>query len=208
MNTSSSSIIVLNGTSSSGKTTIAKKLQAASRGYYLHLALDLFTQTLPEHFISYSDGESARDAEGLLWVTENNGQRFKEMRLGPKAVKFKEALYRTSMSVASTGFDVIVDDVIIDDRVLESVSKIMTGNAYFVGIYCAKEEAIRREEERGDRLPGMVEAQYDLVHKHGCYDLEIDTSIVSVDESVKTIQKLLASGPPPTAFQELSDSFS
>ncbi len=208
MNTSSSQIIVLNGTSSSGKTTIAKALQGALGGYYLHLALDLFIQTLPEHFFRYSDGGNAQSVEGLLWVTEDNGQRFKRMHLGPKAVQFKQALYKAARAVASTGFDVIVDDVIVDKRVLKSISAIMAGEAYFVGIFCEKEEAIRREAARGDRLPGMVEAQYSLVHEHGCYDLEIDTSVDSVDESVKAIEKLLAGGSQPMAFQKLSESLS
>lgn len=206
MNTSSRRIIVLNGTSSSGKTTIAQELQGALGGYYLHLALDLFIQMLPEHFFSYSDGGSVQSVEGLLWVTENEGQRFKEMHLGPKAVQFKQALYEAARAVASTGFDVIVDDVIIDERVLKSISEIMAGEAYFVGVFCDKEEAIRREVGRDDRLPGMVEAQYDLVHKHGCYDLEIDTSVDPVAESVKAIEQLLAGGTQPAAFQKLSET--
>ena len=124
------------------------------------------------------------------------------MILGPKAVQFKQALYRTAISIATSGFDVIVDDVIIDSRVLKSISEVMADHAYFVGIYCDKAEAIRREKERGDRLQGLVEAQYEVIHKHGFYDLEIDTPTESVEESVKAISGLLASGKQPVAFRK------
>ena len=40
-------IIFLNGTSSSGKTTIAKALQEIMEGYYIHTGIDHFLDAAP-----------------------------------------------------------------------------------------------------------------------------------------------------------------
>ena len=67
----------------------------------------------------------------------------------------------------------------------------MAGEAYFIDIHCPKDEAIRRETERGDRFPGLVETQFDVVHRHALYDLECDTLANSPTECANFIQHLL-----------------
>ena len=42
----------------------------------------------------------------------------------------------------------------------------------------------KREIERGDRLVGLARGQYDVVHSFGEYDLKIDTSNDTVEQSV------------------------
>lgn len=117
-------------------------------------------------------------------------------------------MYRSAKVIASTGFNVIVDDVLMDERVLKFVCQLMAGEAYFIGIQCAKEEAIRREVERGDRFPGLVETQFDIVHKHGIYDLECDTLINSSTACANHIQQLLFDMPIPEALRKLKHTFS
>ena len=192
MTDTSGQIIILNGTSSSGKSTIAKELQNILAGYTLHTGIDHFVQMLPKDFLVLSDGTNPAAVEGLLWVTADAGKRVTEFRLGPKAILFKESMYRSAKAMASTGFNVIVDDVIMDERVLKIVCQLMAGEAYFIGIKCSKEEAIRRERERGDRFPGLVETQFDIVHRHGVYDLECDTLANSSTECANAIQQLLS----------------
>lgn len=149
-------IIILNGTSSSGKTTLAKELQQTLEEDYLYMGIDLFVQMLPEDFFIISDGNNPPSAEGMLWIIDEESQRLMEMRLGPKAVQFKKSMYRAAKAIASTGFNIIIDDVILDERVLKIISKMMADDAYFIGVRCPKKEAIRREEERGNRFLGMV----------------------------------------------------
>jgi len=208
MTKTSGQIIILNGTSSSGKTTIAKELQNILAGNTLHTGIDHFAQMLPENFLVLSDGTNPATVEGLLWVTTNAGKRVVEFRLGPKAVQFKESMYRSAKAIASTGFNVIVDDVIMDERVLKTVCQLMAGEAYFIGIHCPKDEAIRREIERGDRFPGLVETQFDVVHKHALYDLECDTFTNSPIECANFIQQLLSEKPRPKALIFLKRTFS
>jgi len=61
-------IIFLNGTSSSGKTAIAKALQEIMDGYYLHTGIDHFLERAPKKIHVFSDGGNPSSAEGFLWT--------------------------------------------------------------------------------------------------------------------------------------------
>jgi chloramphenicol 3-O phosphotransferase len=52
-------------------------------------------------------------------------------------------------------------------------------------------------------MPGLVTAHIDLVHAHGIYDLEVDTSVLTAMECAEQINERLLNGPPPNAFQHL-----
>ena len=204
MTRSSGQITILNGTSSSGKSSIAKVLQSTLPGWTLHTGIDHFAQTVPDGFEVVSDGIDPAAVEGLLWVTTSDGTRVTEMRLGPKAVGLKESMYRSARAIASTGFNVVVDDVIVDQRVLQTVSQLLAGDAYFVGVQCPRDEAIRREMERGDRPPGLVETQFELVHRHGHYDLTVDTHTSSPEECAAAVRNMLADAGRPSALSTLA----
>jgi hypothetical protein len=57
-------VVFLNGASSSGKTTIAKRLQGALQNPYLHVSLDMFLHQLPVSFLE--DAALARELPRLL----------------------------------------------------------------------------------------------------------------------------------------------
>ena len=196
-------IIILNGTSSSGKSSIARELQSILTGFTVHTGIDHFVQMLPNDFVVISEDPNPAAVEGLLMVTAGGGKRVTEMRLGPQAVLFKKSMYSAAKTLASNGFNVIVDDVILDERVLQYISDLLAKDAYFIGIKCSKSEAIRREKERGDRFPGLVEAQFNIVHRHGQYDLECDTSTCSPAECATLIKKLISETHTPEALQSL-----
>jgi chloramphenicol 3-O phosphotransferase len=73
----------------------------------------------------------------------------------------------------------------------------------FVGVRCAAAELARRERLRGDREPGLAQAQQELVHVHGCYDIECDTTTTSPLDCARSIRAFLARPEPPAAFEKL-----
>ena len=77
----------------------------------------------------------------------------------------------------------------------------------FVGVKCPLETAEQREKERGDRNIGTARYQFERVHIHDLYDIEIDTSILNVDECVAKIMERISTKPKETAFQELAAKF-
>ena len=67
---SGGNIILLNGTSSAGKTTIAQAIQEVMEAPYLHTGIDQFLiEHLPRRLLVYSDGVDPPEAEGWLAVS-------------------------------------------------------------------------------------------------------------------------------------------
>jgi len=199
-------IILLNGTSSSGKTAIAKALQEILEGYYIHTGIDHYLERIPEKFHVISDGKNPSEADGIMWVYPKDGTRLSELRLGPAGFNLLKGMYHAVAALAAEGNDLILDDVIFDPTVLrEAVIVLSAFNTLFVGVRCPLEVAKKREQERGDRTLGLVEAHYDIVHSHGIYDLEIDTSVLTPTECANQTKDYLQNGPPPTAIQKLRD---
>ena len=197
-------IIFLNGTSSSGKTVIAKALQEIMDGYYIHTGIDHYLDRTPEKIHVQSDGKKPAAAEGFLWVFPEGGKRLSEIRIGPAGFRLLKGVYHAAAALAATGNDLIIDDVVVDTRVLrEAVNTLYTFNVLFVGIRCPFKVTEQREQERDDRTQGLVKAQYDIVHSHGVYDLEIDTSILTPTECANQIKDRLQNGPAPEAFRKL-----
>ena len=57
----------------------------------------------------------------------------------------------------------------------------------FVGVRCPLEVVVAREAARTDRTIGQAAAQFDVVHRAGGYDLEVDTSVLDADEAAERI---------------------
>jgi chloramphenicol 3-O phosphotransferase len=212
-------IILLNGTSSSGKTSIALALQEIMDSPYVYAGID-HTPRVHKKFSAVSDGIDPATSDYFLLVygggsvrTETLGEDgeiacsggpITEVRLGPGALKLLAGIYRSIAGFAA-GIDVVVDDVIYDRRVLKAaVDALVDYPVLFVGLHLPLVEAERRERARGDRGPGGAAAWYGLVHAHGIYDLELDTSIASPMGCAQRIKAALESGHPRRAFRQLA----
>ncbi len=197
-------IIFLNGTSSSGKTSIVKALQEIMDGYYISTGMDHFLDGAPDKIHTSSDGINPSTSDGFLWVFPNNDKRVSELRVGPVAFNLWTGMYAAVAALASKGNDVIIDDVIFDSIALkQAVNTLHTFNVLFVGVHCSLEVAEQREQARGNRTQGLVKAHYDLVHSHGIYDFEIETSTLTAMECAIQIKARLQNGIPPDALQRL-----
>jgi chloramphenicol 3-O phosphotransferase len=64
--------------------------------------------------------------------------------------------------------------------------------AYLIGLRCPLEVLERRGRLRKDRTLGQARLQFDLIHRHTTYDLELDTSRLSSQECAQQIIARLA----------------
>ena len=199
---SQGNIILLNGTSSSGKTTIAQALQEVMETPYLHTGIDQFLiERLPKRLIVYSDGIHPATAEG--WLAVHN-ETSSEVRIGPMGYRWIAGMYHAIAVLAEEGLDVIVDDVIYDPRVLKiAVQTLPAQQVFFVGVRCPLEVAEGREQARGNRAKGGAKTFFNVVHVHGIYDLEVDSDTHSPIDCAIQIKKGLQAMPTPNAFSQL-----
>ncbi|MFI5808860.1 chloramphenicol phosphotransferase CPT family protein [Streptomyces sp. NPDC051561] len=173
-------IIFLNGTSSSGKSSIARELlDILDDGVFSLLAVDSFNAMRTKRDLAQEDLDAV----------------LRRTRMG---------FHRSIGAMAEVGNDVIVDHVLSEPwRLIDCLTVLPPEDVLFVGVRCSLDELVRREEERGDRPLGLAALQYDLVHEHGDYDVECDTSSADPRTCAELIKKFLPCRPTPTAFTRL-----
>lgn len=192
-------IIMLNGVSSSGKSSIARALQDAWITPLLHVGVDTFIDMMPARYCG--EGQEARYGLQFVPVQTPEGALV-EIRPGPYAKRLFAGMIGAIGALARTGNDIIVDEVLFGDDMLRQYVRELRGQTvYFVAIHCALEIVEQRERERGDRFINSARAQFPLVHnptRH--YDLELDTSSSSSNELAGLIKEYVIHTPEPQGF--------
>jgi chloramphenicol 3-O phosphotransferase len=170
-------IIFLNGTSSSGKTTLARELQKA----------------LPIPFCHYASDQLA-DA-GFRPLQEQRATDLGERD------RFFDGFHRSIAAFAAAGNNLIVEHIVEQMSWADDIQRLLTGfHTFWVGVHAPIEELERRELERGDRYIG--EARYHLkTHDYCKYDTEVrstDALSVKLDRIVSAWRATMS--PPLKAL--------
>ena len=194
-------VIVLNGTSSAGKSTLIRALQARLDGAWLGVGIDTVVYALPKAYL-----DLPLWGEVFRYVPAEPGSaapfRIVTGELGHRLV---EGMHRMVASLADAGLSVIVDHVLLESGWLPDLAARLAGHeVLFVGVRCPLDVVVRREAERRDRTIGQAAAMFDVVHRAGGYDLEVDTSLQSPDEAAAAIVAALAGGFPATPFARVA----
>ncbi|GGN21084.1 hypothetical protein GCM10011609_73020 [Lentzea pudingi] len=176
---SSAQVIVLNGGSSSGKSGIARCLQAVLPQAWLAIGVDTLIDVMPARLRLGSEGIGFTDGD---------------VSVGPEFQLLEDAWMAGVAAMVRAGARVIVDDVFLGgaesrqrwERALDGLAVL------WVGVRCDAEVAAGRELARGDRIAGMAEAQADLVHRGMSYDVEVDTAKAESVECAKVIAAQVA----------------
>jgi chloramphenicol 3-O phosphotransferase len=113
--------------------------------------------------------------------------------------------HRCIGTLASSGVNLIVDHVLQDLGWLqECVEHLADQDVLFVGVHCPLEELERRERER-EREPGTARRQYEPVHAHGVYDVEVDTATSSPLACARRVVEALKAMRKISAFHQLRE---
>jgi chloramphenicol 3-O phosphotransferase len=157
-------VIVLNGGSSSGKSGIARCLQAVLPDPWLAVGTDTLIQAMPGSAQSSGwDIEFAADGEVIV---------------GPGFRALEAAWIAGVAAMARAGARIIIDEVFLGGAASQQrwVDALDGVEVLWVGVRCDAGVAAGREMARGDRVGGMAASQADLVHLGVGYDLEVDTT--------------------------------
>ena len=180
---SNPSIIFLNGTSSSGKTSLAQVLQRRLKMLYMHVSIDGFGQMFPEEV------EEPISPETVAMIQTNLIAGF----------------HRCLGALAHTNNYVIADHVLQESAWWAECAQILADmSVLLVQVWCPLEELERREAARGDRRVGMARKQFDKVYGSGVYDVMVDTSQLSSDESAQVVLEHIRNGLPYHGFRDVS----
>lgn len=190
MNTTQPGIgILLNGTSSSGKTSIVRALQNLLEAPYLDAGLDKFIWMLPERYL---DRPLWDEVLGLA------------VQAGPAGHTLVAGMHRSIAALCASGNNVVADHVLVEPAWLAECAALFSSlPVYFIGVRCPLDVLEQREKSRRNRTLGQAKAQFPLVHAHAIYDLEVDTSLFSPEECAAQIKARVESANPPTALAAL-----
>jgi len=180
-------IILINGASSSGKSTLALALQ----------------RNLDEPFWHYSI-DHLREA-GVLPMERVHSGELDWPSLRPA---FFDGFQRSLPAFAEAGNNLIVEHIVESAEWMERLVELLSSiDVFFVGVHCPLPELERREEMRGDRRTGEARADFDAVHRFAEYDLEID-STESVEHNVRQLISSWRSRESPRAFERMANLLS
>ncbi|WP_442906162.1 chloramphenicol phosphotransferase CPT [Kitasatospora sp. NBC_00458] len=168
-------VIVLNGGSSSGKSGIARCLQAVLPDPWLALGTDTLVEAMPA---------SMQTADGGIGFAPDG-----EVTVGPEFRTLEAAWIEGIAAMARAGARVIVDEVFLGGPDSQQRWRKALGGlrVLWVGVRCDGAVAAGREVARGDRTIGMAASQADAVHRGVRYDLEVDTAHAESMECARTI---------------------
>jgi chloramphenicol 3-O phosphotransferase len=157
-------MIILNGGSSSGKSGIARCLQAILADSWLAFGVDSFVSALPAKM--HSSGE------GIVFAADGG------VSVGADFMALQTAWMDGIAATARAGARIIIDDVFLGGAVSQQRwQKALAGIAVlWVGVKCDSAVAAAREIARGDRVQGMAASQANVVHEGVAYDLVVDTT--------------------------------
>ena len=148
-------IILLHGASSSGKSTLARALQAALPQPFWHVSID--------HIRDAGVLPSARIASGEF--------PWREMRTA-----FFDGFHRSLAAYASAGNNLIVEHIRDTENWLGDLTQLLAPfDVFFVGLHCPLDELVRREQARGDRRIGSAAEDHARIHEGLLYDLELSS---------------------------------
>jgi chloramphenicol 3-O phosphotransferase len=186
-NTEGVTIILLNGTSSAGKTSIAQCLQQILDAPYLHVPVDSFGIMAP-------GPDKIGEPGSRQWQSVFN--------------RLLSGFHHSLAALAATGNNLVVDHILLqgvepENWLSECLDLLAPYTVYFIGVHCPLEELRRREQARGTRGVGLAESQLGKVHQHGVYDLEVDTSVLSPEQCAHKIKDLMEQNPHPQALWKL-----
>lgn len=197
--------IFLNGTSSAGKTTIAKVLQSRLKEPYLYVSLDQYRDSLPDKYrgLNSPPGTLGYDGLNVVPTDSKDGKKITSIQLGDYGKKVLHGMRASAAELVRNGLNIIIDDILLEPDFLEDYLEIFSDlKVYFIGLFCALEVVEKREASRVGRFPGTAESQLEVCHAHEVYDLSVDTSVLSPDECATKIIDRIGSATPE-AFDKL-----
>lgn len=179
--TDETTIILLNGVSSVGKSSICRVLQQIADEPFLYMEMDAYLAAMPPKYHDHPDGLSYEKGEA-------DGRPTIFVRTGIVAERTLSGMRHAAAAMAGQGNNLIIDEVFFGDRdngfcnpVAEYRRLLSSYTLKMVGVFAPLNVIEAREAVRGDRMIGMARWQFDEVHQGMTYDLEIDASIATPD---------------------------
>ncbi|MEM9086847.1 MAG: hypothetical protein AAGB23_13060 [Pseudomonadota bacterium] len=161
-------VIILDGVSSAGKTTLAREIQALAQETFLHIEMDKFISFLP-------NGDEFKPKWFRLDKVDGPSGKLPRISNGPSGEALLSVMRQFVFNAGQKGLNMVVDEVCHASEIADYRAG-LAGCDLCVGKVDAPIDVIEaREKARGDRLIGLACEQSSHLHEGIGYDLEVDT---------------------------------
>ncbi|GGK38826.1 putative O-phosphotransferase [Deinococcus malanensis] len=181
-------LVILNGTTSAGKSSTQRALMNLADEPWLAAGVDHFW---PFIFGKYNGLTPPAD-QGFHWIGRSDGATLHvdELRTGPVGYQFFTGIHRAIRAFLDTGFNVVADHCLWDQRLVDECAAVFSGvDAWMVGLHPPLAVSEEWERQRTDKqVLGMSRAVQRLIDGTRVeYDLTFDTSTLTPEACAQEI---------------------
>ncbi|MGW5382120.1 chloramphenicol phosphotransferase CPT family protein [Nocardia sp. NPDC003963] len=182
-------VIFLNGTSSAGKTTLARAVQDESDTPFVYWGIDTLFGLVPPNWGGGRDGPRSREG---FWYDRTGhdraGRPLVVIRYGPTGRRMLRSACTAAAAFARGGDHLVVDEMLLTPDLLPIWLDALAGlDIQLVRVICPLAVAEQRERDRGHPI-GLARGHLRTVHDHGRpYDTMVDTTTGSPAELARAV---------------------
>jgi chloramphenicol 3-O phosphotransferase len=178
-------IILLHGRTCAEKTNICTALQSIADGPCLHVDLEQMFDLRPKQPLPLADGHWAGTSRPSAVADHAR------YTCDPHNQQLISDAHHTIAGLASVGYHVIVDHMLIEPRWLRECALLFGDlTALLVGVRCPQSGS-------------PTDSPLTALHPPGVYDLEVDPALCSPLQCAWQIKERLLAGAPPMAWRWL-----
>jgi chloramphenicol 3-O phosphotransferase len=181
-------VIFLNGTSSAGKTTLARAIQDESDTPFVYWGIDTLFSLVPPNWGGGRDGPLSRHGFWYDRTTDADGHPSVVVRYGDVGRRMLRSAQTAAATFARGGDNLVIDELLLSPDLLAGWLAALSGmDVLLVCVTCPL--AVAEERERTRRSPnGLARGHHRAVHDHGtAYDMTVDTTTGTPTELAKAV---------------------
>jgi chloramphenicol 3-O phosphotransferase len=188
-------VIILNGPSGSGKSSIQKAFQYAMMpNLWVKVGIDtLFDAPMPN--ITMENLSFWQSVNPIRWVEESQdetGNKIISLFVGEQGNAVAYAMNSAIVEYAKNGCNVIVDYIAYDPAWLADLQKKLSGiKTYYIAVDISLETLEQREAARGTSPKGHARSHYFIVYGDINYDLRVNSEKNSAEEIAQQIKEFI-----------------
>lgn len=176
MTKQSGKVIILNGPSVAGKSSIQKALQQEMKTPYMAMGIDsILVAMMPQrYFLGLEE-----DRKEVLWgepSEDENGRPLFHLYFGPQGRNVIFGMNEAIAAFARNGNNVIVDYIQYEPEWIPHLMNALEGiETYCVGVEIPLDVLEERESSRATSPKGHARSHYETVHAGANYDLTVNS---------------------------------
>lgn len=211
-------LILINGASSVGKTSLCRAFQDNMDDMWVRLGIDHFWFIMPPNKLVLTPQQ---DAEYFILNKhiDKDGYQYDEFLPGPKANKVVKAGFHSLSAYLDIGINIISDQIFWSwDWVCSAMEKLENYHVLMIKLVVEDNVGIQRESlrgegineedaERNNRPNGHYLGSAKVVHQGIIYDYFLDFTCKMAEELAVEIERAFISIKKPTALNKMRKKY-